>query len=59
MKLEEKLIESHENLVEGITVLLLQQAVENDIIKPDEDAEPHYRKVKAGVEAWLNSEFRE
>lgn len=59
MKIEEKLLESHDNLVEGITVLILKTLFDNKVIKPDEDVEPYLKKFSADVERWLNTECAE
>lgn len=59
MKIEDKLLESHDSLVEGITVLVLKTLYENKVIKPDEDVEPYLKKFSADIERWLQTEYVE
>lgn len=59
MTIEEKLTSSHENLVDGITVLLLQTLYNNNVIDGDAEANDWYKRVSRDVEGWLRDEYRE
>lgn len=59
MTIEDKLTASHEDLVEGITVLILKTLYENKVIDADADSDEWIKRVSRDVELWLHAEFRE
>jgi len=55
MKVEDMLKESHENMVEGISALLVKMAVDNGLVHKDNES--YVDIMRSTVEVWLNTDI--